>query len=143
MKRKSAMKTHGSHGHSGMDANELRRLLYSFKSLLPDLYRTIAILAICTHSSHLSYLLPYNLYLLVDLHKFPRIRPIEVVEVHGRFTGRIFVKCAKVDLKILGGEQQLFMKDLNIPKCFSKHRSPHSFVTTQQKFSIVSTVIMI
>ena len=59
--RKSAMKTHGSHGLSSLDANELRRLLTSFRLSSTDLCKLIAKLAIRIATSHLIFLLlPHN-----------------------------------------------------------------------------------
>ena len=43
--RRSAMKTHGSHGPSGLDANEWRRILTNFHQSSTELCKTIAILA--------------------------------------------------------------------------------------------------
>ena len=108
MVRKSAVKTHGSHGPSGLYANEWRSLLRSFKSST-DLCKTIAKLAIRIALSHLTFLLPYNSCRLIAPDKCPGVRPIGIGEVLRRIIGRTIVKCIKTDYKILGGDQQLRM----------------------------------
>ena len=109
MVRKSAMKTHGSHGPSGLDANDWRRLLTSFKLSSTDLCKTIAKLATRIATSHLTFLLPYNSCRLIALHKFPGVRPKRNGEVFRRIIGRTIIKCIKTDLKILSGDKQLCM----------------------------------
>ena len=109
MVRKSAMKTHGNHGPSGLDANEWQRLLTSFKSSSADLCKMIAKVAKRIATSHLTFLLPYNSCQLIALGKGPAVRPIGIGEVLRRIIGRTLVKCIKADLNILGGDQQLSM----------------------------------
>ena len=114
MVRKVCMNRHGSHGTSSLDANKWRRLLTSFKSSSTDLCKTIAKLAIRIATSHLTCL-PYISCRLIALDKCPGIRPIEIEEVLGRIIGRTIVKCIKANLKILGGDQQLYRSKLNMP----------------------------
>ena len=102
MVRKSAMKTHGSHGPSGLDANERQRLLTSFKSSSTDLCKKIAKLAIRIATSHLTFLLPYYSCRLIALDKCPSLRPIGIEEAIMRIIGGTIVKCIETDLKILG-----------------------------------------
>ena len=72
--RKSAMKAHGSHGNSGLDANEWQRLLTSFKSSSTDLFKEIAKLLIRIATSHLIFLLPYNSCRLIVPDKCPGVQ---------------------------------------------------------------------
>ena len=72
------LKTHGSHGPSGLDANEWRTLLTSFKSSSTDLCKTLAKLAVRMATSHLTFLLPYNSCRLIALNKCPGVRPIGI-----------------------------------------------------------------
>ena len=60
MIRRAAMKTHGSHGPSGLDANEWRRILTTFKSSSTDLCKTIARLAVKVATERLTFLESYN-----------------------------------------------------------------------------------
>ena len=108
MVRKSALKTYGSHV-PGLDANEWRRLRTSFKSSSTDLCKKIAKLEIRIAKSDLTFLLPYNSCRLIALDKWPGVRPIGFGEVLRRIIGRTIVKCNKIDLKRLGGDQHLYM----------------------------------
>ena len=94
------MKTHGSHGPSGLDANEWRKLLTFFKSSSTDLCKTTAKKAIRIATSHITFLLPYNSCRLIALDKGPGIRPIVFGKVFRRIIGRTIVKCFETDLKI-------------------------------------------
>ena len=40
--KQAALKTHGSHGRSGLDANKWRRLFTSFDASSADLFKTVA-----------------------------------------------------------------------------------------------------
>ena len=105
--RRSAMKTHGSHGPSGLDANEWRRILTSFKSTSNDICKSLAKLTILIATHELCFLDAYNSSRLIPLDKCPGVRPIGVGEVMRRIIGRAIVTCVKNDLKFLGGNLQL------------------------------------
>ena len=107
MVRKSAMKTHWSHGPSGLNANKWRRLMTSFRSSSTDLCKTIAKLAKRIATSHLAFLLPYNSCRLIALDKCPGVRQIEIGKFLRQIIGRTIAKCVKTDLKNLDGDQQL------------------------------------
>ena len=107
MVRKSAMKTHGP---SGFDSNEWRKLLTSFKSSSTDLCKTFAKLAIRTAPSHLILLLPYNSCRLIALDKCPGVRLIGIGEIIRRIIGRTIVEYVKSNFKILVCDQQLYME---------------------------------
>ena len=81
MVRKSAMKTHGIHGPSGLDANEWRRLLTSFKLSSTSLCKTIPKLAVQIATSCLIFLISHNLCRLIALDKCPGVRPRRIGEV--------------------------------------------------------------
>ena len=111
MVRKSAMMRHWSHGPSCLDHNAWRMLLTSFKSSSTDLCKTIAKLAKCIASSHLTFLFSHNSCRFVALDKCPGLQPIGSGEVLTRTIRRPIVKCIKTNLKILGDDhdQQLCM----------------------------------
>ena len=75
MVRKSVIKTHESHGPSGLDANEWQRHLTSISLSSTDLCKTIAKLAIRIATSHLNFLVPYSLCRLITLDNCPGVRP--------------------------------------------------------------------
>ena len=105
--RKSAMKTNGSHGPSGLDSQEWRRLLTSFKDSSSDLCKTIAKLAIRISTERLPFLKAYNACRLIALDKCPGVRPIGIGEVLRRIIGRSIMKCIKRDLALLGNNTQM------------------------------------
>ena len=113
MVRKSDMKTHGSHGPSGLDANEWQMLLTSYKSSSTDLCKTIAKQAIRIATSHLPFLNPYHSCRLIVFYKGPGVQPKGIGEVRNRINGRNIVKCIKIDIKTLGGYQQLCLAQKN------------------------------
>ena len=85
--RKSAMKTHGSHGPSGPDANKRRKLLTFFRLSSTDLCKTTAKLAMCIATTHLTFLFPYNTCQVIVPDKCPGVRPIRILEVRIRIFG--------------------------------------------------------
>ena len=87
MVRKSAMKTHGSHGPSG--------LVTSFKLSSTDLCKTITKLAIRIATSHLIFVLPYKSCRLIAFDKCPDVRLIGITEFLMRIIGGTIVKCVK------------------------------------------------
>ena len=115
--RKAAMKTHGSQGPSGLDAQEWRRMLTSFKTSSNDLCKTVSKLAIRIATEELDFLDAYNGCRLIALDKCPGVRPIGVGEVLRRIIGRSILACLKNDLKLLGGVTQLCLGQ----KCGIEH----------------------
>ena len=107
--RSAAMKTHGSHGPSGVDANEWRRWLSNFNQSSTSLCRTVAQIAvrIATEEINSKFPEPYNACRLIPLDKNPGVRPIGVGEVLRRIIGRSILRCIQNDLKLLGTNQQL------------------------------------
>ena len=101
------MKTNGSHGPSGLDAGEWRRLLTSYKTSSIDLCKTVSKLAIRIATEELNFLNSYNACRLIALDKCPGVRPIGIGEVLRRIIGRSIVKCVKRDLQLLGGNVQM------------------------------------
>ena len=117
--KRSAMKTNGSHGPSGLNADEWRRLLTVFKNSSLEICKTIASLArkIATTEIDQSFLAPYNACRLIALDKNPGVRPIGVGEVLRRIIGRSITACLKSDLTALGGNRQLCLGQ----KCGIEH----------------------
>lgn len=124
--RTAAMKTHGSHGPSGIDANEWRRILSNFNSSSDDLCKTIAQIAqrIASVKLNPDHLTAYNACRLIPLDKNPGVRPIGVGEVLRRIIGRCILKCISSDLKTLGSNVQLCLGQ----KCGIEH-AIHSLLT--------------
>ena len=106
---KAALRTNGSHGPSGLDANEWRTLLTNFDQSSVNLCGTIAEFArkLATVSVTSEHLVPYNACRLIPLEKQPGVRPIGVGEVLRRIIGRVILKCVSNDLQLLGGNSQL------------------------------------
>ena len=117
--RRAGMKTHGSHGPSGVDANEWRRWMSNFSQSSTSLCRTVARLAvrIATEEIDNEALMPYNACRLIPLDKNPGVRPIGVGEVLRRIIGRTILRCVENDLKLLGKNQQLCLGQ----KCGIEH----------------------
>ena len=143
------MKTHGSHGPSGLDANEWRSILKSLTSSSTDLCKTTAKQGIRIAKSHISFLLPYNSFRLIALDKCPGIRPIGFGKVLRRIIGRTIVKCFKTDLKKWAGDQQLRMGQKegiayafhSLRAAFKNPDSEAILLIDAKNVSIVSTVI--
>ena len=107
--RKAAMATHGSHGPSGVDADDWRRWLSNFGQSSTNLCRTLASFArrLATEKVNDEVLRPYNACRLIPLDKNPGVRPIGVGEIVRRISARVILKCISHDLKALGGNSQL------------------------------------
>ena len=75
--QRAAMRTQGSHGPSGVDANEWRRWLSNFGQSSTSLCRTIAQIAvrIATVEIECESKMPYNACRLIPLDKNPGVRP--------------------------------------------------------------------
>ena len=93
------MKTDGSHGPSGLDAGEWRRLLTSYNSYSIDLCK----LAIRIATEVSNFLISYIACRLIAPDKRPGVRAIGIGEVLRRIIGRSIVKCVKGDLQLLEG----------------------------------------
>ena len=107
--RKAAMKTHGSHGPSGVDADDWRRYLTAFGQESIELCKTLASITkrIASETLTKQHLSSYNACRLIALDKCPGVRPIGIGEVLRRIIGRVIVQCIRNDLKLLGGNTQL------------------------------------
>ena len=80
--RKAALRTNGSHGPSGLDANEWPRHLTNFDQSSVNLCRTIAEFArkLATVSVTSEHLVPYNACRLIPLDKQPESGPLVSVK---------------------------------------------------------------
>ena len=89
------MTTHGSHGPSGLDANEWRRILTHCGQQSVETSKTLAKIAQKKSTEILSHELlePYNAYRLILLDKNPGVRPIGTDEIICRIVGRTITKC--------------------------------------------------
>ena len=107
--RKAAMTTHGSHGPSGLDANEWRRIITHFGQQSVEISKTLAKIAQQISTEILSHELlePYNACRLFPLDKNPGVRSIGIGEVIRRILGRAITKCLKSELMVLGSNYQL------------------------------------
>ena len=103
------MKTHGSTGPSGLDANDWRRLLSAFGQTTRNLCKLVAKFAMRLATSIIlpDNLIAYNDCRLVALDKCNVVRPTGNDEVMRRFTGRLIVDCIRQDVTSLGGNMQL------------------------------------
>ena len=97
--KKAAMRTHGSHGPSGLDANEWRRILTHFGQQSVEISKTIAKIAkkLATEELDPELMEPYNACRLIPLDKNPGVRPIGIGEVMRRIIGRTITKCLKTN----------------------------------------------
>ena len=107
--KKAAMRTHGSHGPSGLDANEWRRILTHFGQQSVEISKTIA--KIAKKIGHRRTKSRTNGTILrmqiKPLDKNPGVRPIGIGEVMRRIIGRTITKCLKNELMSLGSNYQL------------------------------------
>ena len=95
--KKAHMKTHGSHGPPGLDANECRRILTHFGQQSIEISKTIAKIArkMATEELNPELTDPYNACRLILLDKNPGVRPIGIGEVMRRIIGRTITRCLK------------------------------------------------
>ena len=107
--RKTAMRISGSHGPSGLDSQEWRRILTIFGQPSTDLCKTIAKITkrIATENLPDEQLEAFNACRLIPLDKNPGVRPIGVGEVFRRIVGKILIRCVSYDLIQLGLDKQL------------------------------------
>ena len=94
------MRTHGSHGPFGLEANKLRRILTHFGQQSVEISKTIAKIAkkLATEELNSELMEPYNACRLIPLDKNPGVRPIGIGEVMHRIIGRTITKCLKNEL---------------------------------------------
>ena len=107
--RKSALKTEGAGGPSGVDAMSWRRLCTAFGDSSNDLCSALAAIAkrICTTHVDPSSLMAYTACRLIPLNKNPGVRPIGIGEVIRRIIGKVIMKIVKPDLLNAVGSLQL------------------------------------
>ena len=94
------MTTHGSHGPSGLDANEWRRILTHFGQQSVETSKTLAKIAqkILTEILSHELLEPDNACRLIPLDKNPGVMLIGIGEVIRRIISRTITKCLKSEL---------------------------------------------
>ena len=102
------MRTHGSHGPSGLDANERRRILTHFGQQSVEISQTIAKIAqkLANEELNPELIELYNACRLINLDKNPGVRPIGIGEVMRRIIGST-TKCFKNELMSLGSNYHL------------------------------------
>ena len=115
--RKTAMVTQGSHGPSGVDANDWRRWLSHFGQASTNLCKALAVFTRRLATEQMHDLTPYNACRLIPLDKNPGVRPIGVGEVIRRIIGRNILRCIGNDLEIMGQNRQLCLGQ----KCDIEH----------------------
>ena len=96
------MKTNGSHGPSGFQAGELRRLLTLYKSYSIDLCKTVSKHAIRIATEELNCLNSCNACRLIALNKRPGVRPIGIGKFLRHIIGGSIVKCVNEISNYLG-----------------------------------------
>ena len=98
--KRAARKRNGSHVSSGIDADEWRQFLASYRSSLIDLCITVSkhAIRIATEELHLFY----KACRLIALHKCPGVRPIVFGEDFRRIIVKIIVQCVKSNPIYLG-----------------------------------------
>ena len=122
------MKTHGSAGPSGFDADDWRRLLSAFGQTSTNLCKLVAKFAkrLATSIIPPDDLIANNDCRLVALDKCPGVRPIGISEVMRNITGRIIFDCIRQDLTSLVGNMQLCLgRKCGIERAI--HSLRHSF----------------
>ena len=110
---RAAQNTKRSHGPSGLDSCQWRKLLTSFEKASINLRKTMAILAyrIATEVVPSTSLEAYNNSRLIPLDKCPGFRPIGIGEVLRRIIGRCISSCLGAEVQRIGG---------NIQQCFGQ-----------------------
>ncbi|XP_066936770.1 uncharacterized protein [Clytia hemisphaerica] len=109
--RRSAMRTNGGAGPSGLDGDGWRRIITSnsFGTASTDLCTSIANLAkmVCTEIHSPTSLEPLMASRLIPLDKNPGLRPIGIGEVLRRIIGKSIVSILKEDIKQSIGSLQV------------------------------------
>ena len=108
---RAAQKTKGSHGPSGLDSCQWRRLLSSFDKVSNNLRKTVAKIAyrIATEVLPSTSLEAYNNSWLIPLETSLGVRPIVIGEVLRQLTGRCISSCLGAEAKRNGGNIQLWL----------------------------------
>ena len=107
--KKAAMRTHGSHGPSGLDSNEWRRILtYVGQQQSVEVSKIIAKNAkkFTTEELNPELMESYNACRLIPLDKNPGVTTIGIGEVMRRIIGRTITKCLKNELMSVGSNYQ-------------------------------------
>ena len=107
--RELTLKTHGSHGPSGLDAFEWRRILTHFNQTSIELCKRLAKLSYTIASKVHPHenLTAYNSCHLINLDKNSGVRPIGIGEVQRRKIGKTITRCIESDFKNLEKDFQL------------------------------------
>ena len=107
--RKAAMRTHGSHEPSGLDADEWRKILTNYGQFSINLCKNISKLAQRRTREKLTEnnLEAYNACRLIPLDKCPGIRPIGIGEILRQIFGRCIIRCISKDRQTIGDATQL------------------------------------
>ena len=105
---KAAMKTQGSAGPSGLDANAWRHLLTGYRPS-QKLAEVIAGLTrrLCTEFVDPKSITAYSSSRLIPLDKNPGVRPVGIGEVVRRIAGKAALRVITPDLKRVAGRDQL------------------------------------
>ena len=107
--RRSALKSDGSSGPSGIDAAGWKRLLSSFRRYSSDLCEAVAFFCrrICTSYVDPIGLKPFLASRLIALDKQPGVRPIGVGEVIRRICGKAILRVLSYNIQEVAGPLQL------------------------------------
>ena len=106
---RTALKTNGSAGPSGVDSAGWRRLCSFFQYASKELCSALAAVArrICTSYIDLNSLKAFVASRLIALDKCPGIRPIRVGEVVRRIIGKAILTVISEDIQTAAGSRQL------------------------------------
>ena len=107
--RRSALKTKGAAGPSGLDAYSWRRMCTSFKSASQDLCHSLALLArrLCTSNVNPDGLSPLLACRLIALDKCPGVRPIGICNTARRILAKAILSVLRDDIQEAAGPKQL------------------------------------
>ena len=99
----AALKIHGSHIPSGLDANDWRQIFTCFKEVSANIAKTVAKTAIRRATEKVSEksLLAYNACRLISLNKNSGDQPNGVEKVLCRITDKCIIKRIKNNLRFL------------------------------------------
>ena len=107
--RQAALRTRGSAGPSGVNADNWRRLCTAFRSVSSDLCEALALVArrVCTMYVDPSSLSAFVACRLIPLDKNPGVRPIGVCECVRRIIGKAVLSVLGPDVQSAAGSLQL------------------------------------
>ena len=102
------MRTHGSHGPSGLDRNDWRRILTHFGHQSVEISKTVAkiVKKLATEELNPELMEPYSACRIIPLDKNPGVRPIRIGDVMRRIIGRAITKRLKNKLMSVGLKYQ-------------------------------------